>query len=66
MMKAVLDTNVLISAAIKENGIPGQILKALIDENKFFSVTSSKIMEEVNSVMRYEKIRKIHGWSDEK
>ena len=66
MMKAVLDTNVIISGAVKENGIPGQILRAFTDEDKFLSVTSSAILEEVGLVIRYEKIRKIHGWSEEK
>ena len=66
MMKAVLDTNVIISGVIKGNSIPGQILKAFTDEDKFLSVTSLAILEEVGLVIRYEKIRKLHGWSEEK
>jgi hypothetical protein len=66
MLRAVLDTNVIVSGVIKEGGIPGQLLKAFLKEDKFLLVTSLDILKEVASVLRYQKIRKIHGWSNER
>ncbi len=64
-MKAVLDTNVVISAVIKEEGPPGQILRLLLQEQQFVSVTSLEILAEIKEVLGREKIRKYHGWTDE-
>ncbi|MFQ5962669.1 MAG: putative toxin-antitoxin system toxin component, PIN family [Candidatus Scalinduaceae bacterium] len=66
MIRAVLDTNVIVSGVIKENGVPGKLLKSFLEENKFLLITSLEILREVALVLKYQKIRKIHGWSDEK
>ena len=39
-MRAVLDTNVVVSGVIKEEGPSGKILRLLLQERKFISVTS--------------------------
>lgn len=66
MIRAVLDTNVIVSGVLKEDSIPGQLLKAFLEEEKFLLVTSIEILREIASVLRYPKIQKIHGWSEEK
>ncbi|MDA4134175.1 MAG: putative toxin-antitoxin system toxin component, PIN family [Thaumarchaeota archaeon] len=50
MLRAVLDTNVLISAVISD-GKPRQLLRKGI-ENKFSLVTSDLILKELASVLR--------------
>lgn len=64
-MKAVLDTNVVVSGAIKREGPPGQILRALLEERRFTGVTSLEILAEIREVLSRDKIRKYHGWTDE-
>lgn len=64
-MKAVLDTNVVVSGVIKREGPPGQILGALLEEGRFTGVTSLEILAEIREVLSREKIRKYHGWTDE-
>ena len=64
-MKAVLDTNVVVSGVIKEEGPPGQILRLLLHEGAFIAVTSQEILAEIREVLRRDKIRKYHGWNDE-
>lgn len=66
MIKAVLDTNVIVSGVIKEDGVPGQLLKAFLRDDRFLLVTSPEILIEVALALKYPKIRNIHGWSDEK
>jgi len=64
-MKAVLDTNVVVSGVIKSEGPPGQILRAFLEEGRFTSVTSLEILAEIREALSREKIRKYHGWTDE-
>lgn len=64
-MKAVLDTNVVVSGIIKEEGPSGQILRLLFQDRKFIAVTSLDILAEIRQVLRRAKIRKYHGWTDE-
>lgn len=64
-MKAVLDTNVVVSGIIKEEGPAGQILRLLLQEGKFTAVTSVEILAEIRQVLLRPKIRKYHGWTDE-
>lgn len=65
MIRAVLDTNVIVAGVIKEEGVSGQILKALFEEGRFILITSPAILEEMRRVLKEENIRKLHGWSDE-
>lgn len=64
-MRAVLDTNVVVSGVIKKEGPPGQILRLLLEERKFIAVTSVEILAEIRAVLCREKIRKYHAWTDE-
>lgn len=64
-MRAVLDTNVIVSGVIKKEGPSGQILRLCLQEKTFISVTSLEILAEVREVLRRNKIRKYHGWTDE-
>ena len=64
-MRAVLDTNVVVSGVIKEEGPSGKIRRLLLQERKFVSVTSLEILAEIREVLRREKIRKYHGWTRE-
>jgi putative PIN family toxin of toxin-antitoxin system len=63
-MRAVLDTNVLISATLTPYGNPAKVLDAWRAE-RFDLLLSPPILEEVAEVIRRPHIRKRHGWSDE-
>lgn len=56
-MKVVLDTNVWISSLLLPNSIPAQIIAAW-KQASFGIVTSSFILEEINKVLNYPKIKK--------
>ena len=56
MMRAVLDTNVLISAAINNHGKPARILSA--SGERFTLVCSDYILTEVMTVMTRRHLRK--------
>lgn len=61
MIRAVLDTNVLLSALIgKKSRAPSEIYKAFIDK-EFLLITSSSILNEFEDVINREKIIKLHG-----
>jgi putative PIN family toxin of toxin-antitoxin system len=64
-MRVVLDTNVVVSGVIKEEGPPGQILTRLFQARQFISVTSLEILAEIREVLQRPKIRRYHGWTDE-
>jgi uncharacterized protein len=57
-VRALLDANVLISAAIRPRGTPGLIISALIDREAFELVLSPSILREVEAAMKLPKIRK--------
>jgi uncharacterized protein len=54
MIKAVVDTNVLVSALIKPSGIPAQFLT---HTTPFILVTSEEILTELERVLHYSRIR---------
>lgn len=55
MIRAVLDTNVVISGIIKGGAAPGHILAALF-EHRFIALTSRAILDEVARVLTYPRI----------
>lgn len=63
MIRAVLDTNVIVSGILSEKGVPGKILRAWFAD-RFHLVTSPAVLEELQRVLRYPKISHRHGWSD--
>ena len=58
MVRAILDANVLISAAIRPSGPPGQILVALFARQAFELVLSPTIVEEVETALGSAKMRR--------
>jgi putative PIN family toxin of toxin-antitoxin system len=60
MIRAVLDANVIVSAVLTKRGVSWQILEALRSE-QFVLVISETILFEWGRVLRYAKVRKLHG-----
>lgn len=56
-MRAVLDTNVLVSAALSRRGAPARILEAWF-QGAFELVTSLQLLDEFERVLAYPKIRR--------
>lgn len=55
-MRLVLDSNVLISALLLENSVPGHLLAAW-RRGRFDLLTSDTQLEEIRRVTRYPKVR---------
>lgn len=62
-MKVVLDANVFVSAFINNQGTPKQIIDFWRAE-AFELITSIPILAEIERVLRYPKIVKLHGLSE--
>jgi putative PIN family toxin of toxin-antitoxin system len=58
VLRAVLDANVYISAAIRPEGPPGQNIARFLRESAFELVLSPAIVEEVLRGLAYPKVRK--------
>jgi putative PIN family toxin of toxin-antitoxin system len=58
VFRAVLDCNVYISAIIRPEGPPGQIIKRFLEASAFELVLSPAIREEVLGALNYPKVRK--------
>lgn len=63
MIRAVLDTNVLVSGLISEAGAPARLLDAWAD-GAFELIVSPRLLEEVERVLRRPKLRKWIGLAD--
>lgn len=63
-MRAVLDTNVLVSAVLSGNSPPDAILRASL-AGAFVLVTSPPLLKELESVLARPRITRRLGWSDE-
>ena len=57
-MCALLDANVLISAAIRPSGPPGLVISALLERDAFELVLSPSIIAEAEQALKLPKIRK--------
>ena len=57
MIKAVIDTNVLVSGLISPKGFPAKIIDSW-QKRKFVLITSKPILKELGRVLRYPKIAK--------
>ncbi len=64
-MRALLDANVLISAAIQPAGTPGLIVAALLERDAFELVLSPGIVAEVEAALKLRKIRRYLHEPDE-
>lgn len=65
MIKAVVDTNVLVSGIISPKSSPAKIINYW-RERKFVLVTSPKILQETKRVLNYPKIAKKYHLNKEK
>ena len=63
MMIAVLDTNVLVQAAISARGASFQVVKAHL-EGQYEQAFSQNTLEELARALTIPRIRARHGWSD--
>ncbi len=63
MLKAVVDTNVLVSGTILSRGNPYQVLEAW-RRSQFVLVLSSDIIAEIEAVLRRPKIFKKYGLTE--
>lgn len=61
-MKVVVDTNVLVSALIKPNGLPAQLLT---HTTPFTLVTAEEILAELQRVLHYSRVRQRYRLSEE-
>jgi putative PIN family toxin of toxin-antitoxin system len=58
VIRAVLDANVYVSAAVRPEGPPGQIIERFLRDGAFEIVMSQAIVEEVLRALSYTKVRK--------
>jgi hypothetical protein len=58
VLRAVLDANVYVSAYVRPEGPPGQIIERFLREAAFEIVLSAEIVEEVLQGLAYPKTRK--------
>ena len=58
MLRAVLDANVYVSAAVRTEGPPGQIIERFLHDAAFEIVLSQAIVDEVLRALKYPKVRK--------
>lgn len=63
MIKAVIDTNILVSGLISPKASPAKII-SLWRERKFVLVISEEIIEELKRVLLYSKIFQKYGLSE--
>ncbi len=58
MLRAVLDANVYVSAYVRPEGPPGQIVDRLLRKTAFEVVLSAKIIDEILQALAYPKVQK--------
>lgn len=63
-MRAVIDTNVLVSGLIRPRGAPGAVLRALRDR-RFVAVVSPAILEEIIDVLSRPWLRDKYAIDDQ-
>lgn len=58
MLRAVLDANVFVSAAIRPGDPPGRIIERFLGSDAFTLVLSEDIVQEVLRALEYPKVRR--------
>ena len=58
MVRALLDANVIISAAIRPSGPPGRIVSALLSREAFRLILSPAIVDEVEKALGLPRVRR--------
>jgi putative PIN family toxin of toxin-antitoxin system len=64
VLKAVLDTNVLVSSLLVKVGLPARVVDAW-RERKYILVTSADLIVEVRSTLNYPRLRRKYPLTDE-
>lgn len=64
MIRAVVDTNTLISGIISPLGAPAEIMRRW-QQGDFLLLTSPVLLEELRRVLKYPRIASRLGWSSE-
>jgi len=66
IIRIVLDANVYASALMKSEGLPAYTLKAILEDPKYELVLSQDILDEIQRILNYPKVRKrIHHTEQE-
>ena len=63
MAKIVLDTNIIVRAVASPSGLASELLRRAISDGNLLC-TSNFMLAELDRVLRYPRVRKIHGLSD--
>src|SRR5438093_338492 len=64
-MRVVIDTNVLVSSAVSEQGAPARIFRQWA-EGAFELLISEEILAEYRRALGYERVRKRHGYAPDR
>lgn len=64
MLRAVLDANIFVSAALRPQGTPGLVIGRFLSAAAFALVLSPVIVDEVLRALAYPKIRRALGRGD--
>lgn len=62
MIRAVIDTNVVVSAFISGRGVPAQIFRAL-HQDLFTLIVTEPILDEYSRALGYERVQRLHKLS---
>jgi putative PIN family toxin of toxin-antitoxin system len=65
VIRAVIDANVFLSALIRPQGPPGQVLGRLLKEKAFELVVSPDTLAELRRSLRYRNVRRYISATDE-
>lgn len=63
MAKIVLDTNIIVRAVASPSGLASELLRRTIADGNLLC-TSNFMLAELDRVLRYPRVKKIHGLSD--
>jgi putative PIN family toxin of toxin-antitoxin system len=63
MAKIVLDTNIIVRAVASPSGLASELSRRTISDGNLLC-TSNFMLAELDRVLRYPRVRKIHGLSD--
>jgi len=65
MLRAVLDTNVIVSSVLSKKGAPFQLIRAW-HESRFTLITSEDIVREVQRVLSEPRLREVFSITNER
>ncbi|HEY3290624.1 MAG TPA: putative toxin-antitoxin system toxin component, PIN family [Anaerolineae bacterium] len=62
MIRAVLDTNIIVSALLAKSSSPPVAIYQAFIAQRFLLVTSGLVLDEVEEVLNRDYLVKVHGW----